>query len=224
MLNTFNFLGCYNNKCGHKDAMQCKHPFFFLFIVINIIHPQVGNKSSLTIYQEKVKAFENFMRNELVDETIIENTIEDYKYLWKNRDVGTAVLSLNSFHDHLRVELLHQLYGSTLDACGLFARANNSFYRQLSDKLKEDYFGKDSEIIRCNDIRNLVHIVKKGKVDVMLGNHRLCSLGKGGMFGCFQKHGKMRQTITAVAKVHVTVLTLPCDELHKVRLVMITFT
>lgn len=168
------------------------------------------------MYQEHVKSFEKFMKDELVDENLVETTIEDHKYLWKNKDVGLAVASLSDFHEHLHVDLVYQLHGSTLKACDAFAGATESFYRQLGIRLKEEYFSKDSEIIRCNDIQKLVYIVKKGRVDIMLAKSKLCSLGKGGMFGCFQKHGKIRQTITAVAKVHVAVLTVPSDLLHKV--------
>lgn len=159
------------------------------------------------------------MKDELVDEGLVESTIEDHKYLWKNKDVGLAVASLSDFHDHLHVDLLYQLYGNTLKACDAFAGANESFYRQLGIRVKEEYFSKDSDIIRCNDIQNLVYIVKKGRVDIMLAKSRLCSMGKGGMFGCFQKHGRIRQTITAVARVHVAVLTIPGGLLHKVKIV-----
>lgn len=176
----------------------------------------MGSSARLTVFQENVKSFENFMKHELVDETLVENTIDVHRYLWKNKDVGSAVDSLCDFHHHLHVDLIFQLYGKTLEASDAFAHANESFFRQLGIRLKEQYFSKDSEIIRCNDVQDLVYIVKKGRVDVMLAKSRLTSLGKGGMFGCFHKHGPIRQTITAIAKVHVAVLTIPSNELHAV--------
>lgn len=156
------------------------------------------------------------MKEELVDESLVENTIEDHRYLWKNKDVGLAIASLSDFHDHLHVDLVYNLYGNVLKACQAFAEADESFFRLLSAELSEEYFSKDSEIIRCNDIQNLVYIVKKGSVNIVLAKSKLCSMGKGGMFGCFKKRGKIRQTITAVAKVHVSVLTVQNSILHKV--------
>lgn len=158
------------------------------------------------------------MKHELVEEDLVEATIEDHRFLWKNKDVGNVVDILNEFHDHLHVELIYQLHGDTLRACDAFAGVDESFYRQLGVKLEEQYFSKDSEIIRCNDIQDLVYIVKKGRVDVMLAKSKLCSMGSGGMFGCFRKHGKMRQTINVVAKVHVVVLTVPNQEFSRVRI------
>lgn len=156
------------------------------------------------------------MKHELVEETLVEATIEDHRFLWKNKDVGSVVASLSDFHDYLHVNLIYQLHESTLKACDAFKGADESFYRQLAVCLKESNFSKDSDIIRCNDIQDLVYIVKKGKVDVMLAKSKLCSMAKGGIFGCFQRYGKTRQTITVVARVHVAVLTVPSSELLKV--------
>lgn len=156
------------------------------------------------------------MKHEMVDETLVEATIDDHRFLWKNANVSNVTTSMSDFHDHLRVELIYQLYEGTLRSCDAFEGADESFYRELGANLKQSYFSKDSEIIRCNDIQDMVYIVERGTVDVMLAKTKLCSLGRGGIFGCFQKYGKMRQTITVIANVHVSLLEISSSELHKV--------
>lgn len=82
--------------------------------------------------------------------------------------------------------------------------------------MKELYFKKDAEIIRCNDVQSMLFFVHRGKVDVTMAKTKLTTMGKGGIFGCMARMGKTRQTITVVAKVHVGVLAIEATMFHKV--------
>lgn len=86
--------------------------------------------------------------------------------------------------------------------------------------MTEMYFKKDAIIIRCNDVQNMLYFVHRGKVDVMMANTRLTTMGKGGIFGCLVRQGKTRQTITVVARVHVAVLAIETVMFHKVNINM----
>lgn len=171
---------------------------------------------NLTIYQEQVRSFENFVKNERMDEDLIATTIEHYQYIWKATQGRDISKSLGKFFPHLHEDLTFTLYSSTLMAADFFSGADKSFFRLLGVHVKEMYFKKDSEIIRCNDVQNLLYFVYKGKVDVVVAKTRMATMGKGGIFGCLTKRGLTRQTITVVAKVHVAVLVIEGVVFHKV--------
>lgn len=63
--------------------------------------------------------------------------------------------------------------------------------------------------------RKINQLLFSGSVDIYIANTLVCMLESGGMFGCLQKTGITRQTLTAVTKIHSTVLTVDSTLLHR---------
>lgn len=156
------------------------------------------------------------MKKELIDEDLVALTIENYQYVWKKTQGTEVSKTLSGFHAHLHEDLGFDLYASTFKRTEFFCEADNSFFRLMGVQVREMYFKKDAEIIRCNDVQGLIYIVYKGRVDITVAKMRLCTMDNGGMFGSFKGKLKTRQTITAVAKVHVGVLAVDGIEFYKV--------
>lgn len=156
------------------------------------------------------------MKKEMIDEDLVELTIENYQYVWK-KTRGTEVSeSLKGFHAHLHEELGYELYSRTLERTEFFSEADNSFFRLMGVQVREIYFKKDAEIIRCNDVQGMIYIVSRGSVDISVAQTRLCTLGCGGMFGSFKAKSETRQSISAIAKVHCNILVIDGVEFHRV--------
>lgn len=154
------------------------------------------------------------MKKEMIDEDLIALTIENYQYVWKKTQGTDVTKFLNGFHAQLHEDLAFNFYSSTFKKTEFFRDADNSFFRLMGVQVREMYFKKDAEILRCNDVQGMVYIVCRGKVDISMAKIRLCTLSCGGIFGAFK--GITRQTITATAKVHCGILVIDAIEFNKV--------
>lgn len=173
---------------------------------------------NLTIYHEQVDNFQQFMNKEMIDEELLRHTIESYQYVWKKTQGTEISKSIKGFHAHLHEDLTYELYADTFRHAEFFSDADKSFYRLLGVEVREMFFKKDAEIVRCNDVQGLIYIVYRGRVDVSMAKIKLCTMGNGGIFGAFKGKGLTRQTITVAAKVHVAVLAVDAAKFQEVAL------
>lgn len=196
---------------------------FILLQIITINLMQIGGNLNLTIFHEKVENFERFMKHELIDEDLVAHTIQNYQYVWKKTRGIVVHDILNDFHAHLHEDITMDLYADTFKITEFFCDADNSLYRLMSVHVHEMFFKKDAEILRCNDIQQMVYVVSKGKVDISIAKMKLCTLGAGGMFGSFKGTGRTRQTIDVVARYHCRILAIDGNEFYKVHIICFMF-
>lgn len=170
------------------------------FIVIFLLQKkkyanQIAGNQHLTLFQENVNSIKKFMKPELVDEDVVQMTIDHYDHVWKKSHGNRLENFCSELHPNLLKDFTYFLFGESLQKIELFEGAEESFFQMIGVHLQQVFVKKDEDIIRCNDIQDKIYIVYKGSVEINVANTSICVLKQGGIFGNITKHGKIRQTI-----------------------------
>ncbi|KAI4455199.1 cyclic nucleotide-gated cation channel subunit a [Holotrichia oblita] len=192
-------------------------PMYILrwIFMITTTSKAIGGNVELTLYRDRMKSYMEFLEGAFVNEKDIQAIVAHYEYVWKKSQGMNMHHVLKYFHPQLEQDMAYSLYSNTLLRATLFQGEHPSVFEALTPLFYREYYTKDSKIIQCNDIQTKIFFVHEGSVDIYIANTPVCILESGGMFGCLQKTGITRQTLTAVTKVHSTVLTVDSTLLHR---------
>lgn len=161
---------------------------------------QIGGATTFNRFQQQINLFIKFVKNETVEEGIVQETINYYEYIFKKTKGRDFLTFTKNFHSTLRCEFTYSVFESTLKQVQIFRNMQTSFYLHISAEFNLVYYKKDTTVIRCNDVQENLYFVHKGSVDIVIARQKICTLEKGGVFGNF--HNKcIRQTIFAYTKV-----------------------
>lgn len=145
----------------------------------------MGKNTSLLQYQTRIQAFKYFVKNENVDEQLVEETIDYFEYLWQ-RTLGISdKQQMSQLHPLLHIECAKHLYQSTIVIVPLFEKAEMGFHRKLLYHIDTLLLKENMTVIRCNDIQTNLYIVLRGEIDIFAAGSKVATLKSGGMFGNF---------------------------------------
>lgn len=168
---------------------------------------KIGGSPVLTKFQQQISVFLKFVKDETVDEDLIQETINHYEYSFRKTNGRDFRKFTSIFHTTLSSEFSYTVFASTIKRIQLFRNIEHGFYHHFSSALNLSYYKKDTEIIRCNDVQRNLYFVHKGAVDITVARQTVTTLTKGGIFGNFHKK-EIRQTISAFTKVRFQVVYL----------------
>lgn len=161
-----------------------------------------------------MKQFLAFAKDLALDESLTKEMVDHCEHVWKET-LGTDINIISSkFNLYLRIQFVCFLYEASLRNSKLFMLAPAAIIQRLAPSLREVHFKRGATIIRCNDVQRNLYFVHKGEVDITVANTVLTTLTIGGMFGCFQKGGIIRQTFTAVGRTHTILLALDSSKVQ----------
>lgn len=174
----------------------------------------VGMNAKLTEYRTRLKRFISFAQEENVRPNLIKLICEDCQYNWeRGGDMELNVMS--QFNNTLVLDLCEFIFSKAARFSTIFEDVDPEYIRTLGTNFKLEHFKKDSVIIQTNDIQRKLYFVSKGKVEITIADMSVLTLEVGGIFGCFNKRGETRQTISAVAVVHVDLLVIQSALFHE---------
>ena len=162
-----------------------------------------------------MKNYMSFVKGAFIKEDTVNNIINYYENSWKMSQGMTIEIILKSVYRQLERDITYSLYGDTLKKVHLFSREHNSLYPIIATLFKREYHIKDTQIVQCNDVQGKIYVVYEGRVKIVIANTDICYIEEGGIFGCFTKQGVTRQTLTATAVVHSTLLSVDSSTLQK---------
>lgn len=170
----------------------------------------------MAIFYENVNSIRKFMKPEMVDEDIVQSTVDHYDHVWKKSLSYNIEKFSDNLHPDLQKDFTYFLFGDVLKDVDLFSGAEESFYQLLGVHLRQVYVKKDEDVIRCNDVQGMLYIIMKGNISITVAYSNICHMQKGGIFGNFTRHSKIRQTILAQAQVHTSLLMIEGPMFHNI--------
>ncbi|GJQ83461.1 hypothetical protein Trydic_g8587 [Trypoxylus dichotomus] len=200
-----------------KIMLVCLVPMFVLrwTFMISITSKAIGGNIELTLYRDRMKSYMAFLKGAAVSVADTRSIADHYEYVWKKSHGMNMHHVLKYFHPQLEQDMAFNLYSTTMLRASLFQGEHFSLFQALTPLFHREYYTKDSNIIQCNDVQRKIFFVHEGSVGIYIANSQVCVLEIGGMFGCFDKMGITRQTLTAIAKIHSTVLTVDSTLFYK---------
>ncbi|KAF5281795.1 hypothetical protein FQR65_LT14542 [Abscondita terminalis] len=179
-----------------------------LIIYAKIIAAQTNQNLRLDQHQERVNDFIESVKTEYVDDELIKETIAHCQHKWDKTHGIDFKPTFSRLSSVLHKDLFQSMFGNTIYSIKMMENVKEGCLRDILIEVEMEYYKKGTRIIRCNDIQEKVFVVHAGTVDICIAKSVICTLGIGGIFGCFSASGRTRQTIDATARTHVTVLVI----------------
>ncbi|XP_017776010.1 PREDICTED: uncharacterized protein LOC108562248 [Nicrophorus vespilloides] len=172
--------------------------------------------TKLVAHQNSIKNYMRFIKDKCVGNKSRNEILAHVENIWQKCKGEVPSVIFGRFYPKLKHDVFCALNRDALNNSVLFDEVDESFMRLLVPHLEEYDYKKDADIIRCNDVQQMVYIVGKGKVEISLAGHIMCALKAGGTFGCFKRSGSTRQTISVKALVHTRILCIHSQLFHEI--------
>lgn len=174
----------------------------------------MGN-TQLVNHRANVKAFRNFMDKEYISEDVAQDVVDHFEHVWKNTGGQSIHTLFQRLYQRQHKIIAYKIYKKTLANVKFLSGINRTIHRTIAFRIEHQFYRKDAEIIRCNDVQKFVYIVHKGAVRITIAKTCVAELRNGAVFGNFTQTTLKRQTITATAIVHTELLVLPSVKLYE---------
>ncbi|XP_071057155.1 uncharacterized protein [Onthophagus taurus] len=126
----------------------------------------VGGNVELTIYRDRMKNYMTFLKDALISDEDKQLIVLHYENIWKKTHGLNIHEVIKNFHPQLEQDLARAIYQNCLKRVQIFSGGHFSLFQAVSYRLRQEFFTKDSKIIRCNDVNSKLFFVQDGKVDI----------------------------------------------------------
>lgn len=157
-------------------------------MLINYVFASIGSSkvnlnSAQHLYQEMIKEANHFLEQERVNPSLRKQLVDYYNYLWRRTSGVNLQQACQGIHSGLQEDTAYCMYEATFKQVPLFESLPTAFIKVIAKHIKQDYFLKNSDIIRLNSIISTIYIIHRGRVEIMSKNNEFVIMGAGGMFG-----------------------------------------
>ncbi|XP_048482639.1 uncharacterized protein LOC105394666 [Plutella xylostella] len=166
--------------------------------------------AALLTHVEKTRDLYDFLYQNNVEPMLTEKTLKYFEYVWKRTKGSNPQQICRQLNSALMEDTLVSIYERTLREVPLFAAADRSFIRVVTQHLQEMYFLKGETVLQCKDVQGYVYIIYRGKVDVLSSyNEMITCMGPGGMFGNFTGQSLACSEVSIYASRSLDLLVIP---------------
>lgn len=151
----------------------------------------VGNVSSLIVNRDVAKArflkkmeeVNAFLQAKQLPPAIQERVRDYYYYLWTTRKSLATGSLLEEMPHTLSLDILLHLNRGILEKVPLFQNADETFIREVVQRLEPMAFLPGDYIIRQGEYGDCMYFLNSGQVEVLVNHHPIAQLGAGSPFG-----------------------------------------
>eukprot|EP01137_Pigoraptor_chileana_P011547 Opistho-2@62590 len=158
---------------------------FFGFITASIAAALANADAQRSLYQEKLNAIMDFMREAQLEDSLQLRVKKYYEYLWR-RNRGVNARSL--FQDlplTFQGDVCLSIYQSIIEKVPLFQNTEIGFMRMLSLVIKPILFLRREYIVNKGDVGNEMFFIHRGTVEVVSPDGKMvfAKMEAGAFFG-----------------------------------------
>lgn len=153
----------------------------------------VGECLNFTKHRESVGLYWFFVQNEGGSKDLAMKIANHSRFQFiRLRGIKMNVF-INTLHPSLQSDLTYAIYYKSMLCLHEFVGESVSFMKRLTKKVDEIYYKKNNEIIKVNEVSDLIYFIREGHINVYNSEKSFVKqLGPGSMFGSFQVLGKKR--------------------------------
>lgn len=187
---------------------------YMIYVTTTIVACSLLKNVELIKFQNLLYELVKFLNYRKIDVKLRKEVIEHFEYLWMKKRGKTEQSLIQFFHSALQEDVMYDMYGKILHQNSVFTNASKGFYKSILHYVTHRIYLNMGIIMRVNQCHNKIFFLIKGTIEVLGPDYsRLILLPVGSMFGALD-NGKMRQTLTMVAKGHVEVLAIKNEDFH----------